>query len=340
MYVKEKKMVLRNRARPRPLEKLDAIISRIPEEHSALKNMKSHAAKYQKGYNGERKLDYFIRGMPGNFSILNDVTLTIFNKKVQIDSILITQYAIYIIEVKSYEGIVTFDTGLGQFIQENKEKLEGYKYPITQVEQIQFYLMRWLQERGLSGLPIYYFIVFSEASTLIKVKGDEHSIRRIVSHVDKIQLRLINFDEYLKKNRSGNQSLKNKIINALLNECEDFDYDVLQKFGINRNELLPGVHCPKCSTLGMKRFNRKWYCQKCNTSSDNAHKKALYHYTLLIHHEMKNEDCRKFLQLDSRFVARKMLQDSHLTLKSGNKIWSTTSKSTNRDFHRMMEHEM
>src|SRR5699024_4897263 len=131
-----------------------------------------------------------LKSLPSEFAVFNDVTLTIFGKKFQIDSLIITAYAIFIIEVKSSEGTATFNTTLRQFIQNNGEKLHGRKYPITQVENSQFHLLRWLQQRGLGGLPIYYLIAFSEQSTIINVSGDEGAIRKVVSYVGEVPLRL------------------------------------------------------------------------------------------------------------------------------------------------------
>src|SRR5699024_4714482 len=139
------------------------------------------------------------------------------------------------------------------FIQQNGEKLEGYKYPITQVEAIQYHLKSWLQNRNLTSLPIYSFIVFANRSMIYEVIGEEDSIRNTVFYADEIPLKIMKLDNYLAKSKSGNNQLKNKITQAIIRECEDFDFNVLKKFGIKHKEILAGVHCPACKKLGMKR---------------------------------------------------------------------------------------
>src|SRR5699024_12545462 len=97
------------------------------------------------------------------YAILSYVCCTLYGKKIQIDSLVISPYAIYITEVKSYEGTVVFDTKLRQFYREQNGKIERYKYPITQAEMIQSQLLRMLQLADLAGLPIYFFVAFSRS---------------------------------------------------------------------------------------------------------------------------------------------------------------------------------
>lgn len=318
-------MFIRNRKKPLPLRKKDAVINRLPTGHPKLPLLRKKAAQAQKGYNGERKLDYHLKSLPDAFVILNDVTLDVFGKKFQIDSLIITPHSIYITEVKSVDGTITFNTNLKQFIQNNGEKLEGYRYPITQVENIQFNLLRWLQNRKLDGLPIYYFIAFSEQSTICNVIGNEDAIRKVVSYVDEIPLRIMKMDDQLKQARSGNKQLKNRIIQAIMNECEDFDFDVFRKYGIDKSEILPGVRCPECGVLGMKRLRHKWRCEKCGACSRNAHLAALSDYALLTHHEIRNKQCRKFLMVNNRGTAHTILKRSGITLMKGTKTWRLKS---------------
>ncbi|MEI3611370.1 nuclease-related domain-containing protein [Pseudogracilibacillus sp. SO30301A] len=330
MIVKKEWIIfIRDRKKPIPLQKLDASIPRLAVNADKLSYLRMEAAKMQKGYNGERKLDYHLRSLPDTFAVLNDVTLTIFGKKFQIDSLIISAYAIYTPEVKSFEGTVTFNTLLRQFIQNSGKKLQGYKYPISQVETIHFHLLRWLQQRGLAGLPIYHFIAFSEQSTIINVQGDERALSNVVSYVDEIPVRVMKKDAEVAKESASNNNLKNRVISTIMRECEEFDYDIFERFGFSLSDIQPGVHCPECGKLGMVRSHGKWHCLGCGAYSKDAHKKALYDYSLLFSPKITNEECRKFLLLKSRFIARKMLQDSHFSLKNRSKVWINKNQLKN-----------
>lgn len=283
--------------------------------------MRVKAAQMQKGYNGERKLDYHVRSLPDNFTVLNDITLRLFDKKFQMDTVILSALAIYIIEVKSYEGTVTFDTSLKQCLQHTGEKLLGYKYPITQVEMNVYHLMRWLQNRGLAGIPIYYFIAFAEQSTIIHVKGEEESIKKVMAYVEEIPLRVMKMDASHSKQKTVNQQLKNRIVNAILSECEDFTYDVLEEFNINKQQIQPGIHCPQCRKLGMKRAYGRWQCPSCNTNSKDAHNRALQDYFLLFGDTITNKQCREFLGVNSRYLATRILQNLNFITQKSTQNW-------------------
>ena len=313
MFVKDRKV-------PLPLLALDALIARLIPGHPKLGDMRQQAARYQKGYNGERKLDYHLRSLPERFAVLNDVGLTIFGKQFQIDSLIVTSHAIYILEVKSFEGTVTFDTGLKQFIQANGEKLHGRKYPITQVENIQFHFLRWLQMRGLAGLPFYYYVLFAEPSTIIKVVGDEGAVRKVVFYVDEAPLRLMKADKWLTEGRSGNNQLKNRVVRTVMEGYEDFQKDMLREFDVDAQDILPGVACSACGTLGMVRLRYRWRCGKCGAFSRDAHLDALCDWALLFGKEITNRQCRDFLGV-GRSAAHSLLSGAGLSFQKGKRVW-------------------
>lgn len=315
-------MFLRFRKKPKPLQTIDALIVRLKPQHSKLPALRKQAAIYQKGFNGERKLDYHLQTLSNEFSILSDVTLTHQGRSCQIDSLIFSANGIFMTDVKSFEGIVHFDTRLRQFTRHDGEKLNGYKYPITQAENAQIHLIQWLQDRELSGLPIYFFIAFSEYSTIINVTGNEESIGKVVTYVDEIPLRIMKLNEQLKKNNPSNNQLKNKIITAVMNECEDFNYNVFKKFGVDHREIITGVECPACGEIAMERSLYKWLCLVCASSSKDAHIKGLSDYALLYTDKIKNEQCRQFLNINSRITANSILKNSGFPLIKGTKYWS------------------
>lgn len=115
-------MIIRYRNRPQPLRTLDALITRLPSNHPQLKRLQKDAAKLQKGYNGERKLDYHIEYLSDDFTIMADVCFSLHNKQTQIDSLIVSDHAIFIVEVKSFTGIITFDTTLRQCYRDMEGK--------------------------------------------------------------------------------------------------------------------------------------------------------------------------------------------------------------------------
>lgn len=323
-------MFIKGRTPPLPLLTLDASIPRLHPNHPQLPELRNQAARYQKGYNGERKLDYYLQSLDKRFSILNDVTLSIFGKQFQIDSLILTGYGSFFVEVKNLEGIVTFDTNLNQLIQDNGETLAGLKYPITQAKNIQFHFLRWLQMHQLDGLPNYYFIAFSEPSTIIQVNGNDESVRKLISNVDEIPLRLMRVNEKLAQGAAENNQLKNRIIQTVMQNCEELEIDILRKLRVSLNDVFPGVRCPACNELGMMRTRYRWYCRKCGIYSHDAHLGALSDFALIFGNEITNKRCQEFLGV-SRSAAYSILKGTAgAVLKKGSKVWELDVKKLRR----------
>src|SRR5699024_6041770 len=133
-------MNLRQRQKPIVLEKLEVLSNRLLSNHQELPKIKSEVAQRQSRYKGKRRLDSFLRYLQQTYSMLNDVTLVLDNVKTQFHSIIISNQAIYLIEVKNITGTVTVDTTLRQFTRENGQGLEGFDDPITQVENATLFL--------------------------------------------------------------------------------------------------------------------------------------------------------------------------------------------------------
>lgn len=176
-------MFIRNRHKPRTLQKIDALIPRLPIGHAQLPKLRRNAAKLQKGYNGERRLDYHLRSLSEDFHVLSDVCLRIHNKDYQMDSLVISPHSIYIFEEKTFDGILTFDTTHRQLIQTNNNQEKSYTYPLTQADNASYLLMQWLQSNGHYGVPIHSLISLAQPSTIIRVEGDKEHIAKFVIQV-------------------------------------------------------------------------------------------------------------------------------------------------------------
>lgn len=315
--------MLRYRKRPLSLQKLDALIARLPDNHPKMPQLRQQAAREQKGFNGERKLDYHLQSLSSEYIVLNDICFSLYDQKIQIDSLIITAQAIFIVEVKSFEGLITFQPELRQCYREKEGTIERFKYPITQVEAIQTALLRFLQLANLSGLPIYYFIAFSEKSTLFQVKGEEQSINEVVMYVEDVPIQMMKINRRLIDEASAPKSkqMQQQIAQHILRHREDFDKDILREFNITPENIPSGVHCPSCDYLGMERKYRSWRCKNCLHTSRTSHIKALHHYYLLFNSTITNKKCRAFLQISSRHTAKYLLQTSPNITKKSRLVW-------------------
>ncbi|MEN1968830.1 nuclease-related domain-containing protein [Lentibacillus sp. N15] len=314
-------MLLRKRSKPIPLLKLEVLIPRMPLYFKQLPIMQADLASRVTGYIGERKVDYQLRSLTRKYTILHDVYLELpYGNSVQIDSLILTPNAIFIIESKNYKGTITFDTVLKQLIRDDGEKETGFKYPITQAENHRIHLENWLHDHHFSNIPIYYFIAIAEPSTIVKVEGDKQAIAKAVVHAEYLPQRILEMDSACSRHNRGGLPVQ-KIANAILRECGEFDVDIMGQYGVTPEIVLPGVRCPECGHLGMERTHSNWYCPKCKTCSPHAHRQALATYLLLIRPWITNSECMRFLKIQSRNVATRLMKDTGLINDRQHRRW-------------------
>lgn len=300
---------------------LDALLPRLKDSHPKIANLKTKAAMIQKGYNGERKLDYHLNLLSNEFSVLNDISLKYQHTTFQIDSLIISNHAIFIIDSKSIEGEITFDTQLQQLIQTHHQKVTSFKYPITQLESIKFSLMQWLKIRNIHGLPIFYFVSLAESSSILKVVGDENHIRKTVTFAENIPHCIMQKNNKLEGCYEPNNHLKDKIISAIMNEHVDLYIDIKKRFNITQTDILPGVVCEKCYKLKTSYNFGYWTCTNCGYKDNKGYVRGFHDYFLLFGNGISNKDAREFLMVPYKSTMTRMLQRSNLIYKKEYRKW-------------------
>lgn len=319
--------LIRKRQKPLPLKKMEALLARLPKGHPQIPALQRQIARDRKGYEGERKLDYYLKRLPDDFFVLSDYCFHLDCQQVQLDSLIVSPHALFIIEAKNISDELTFNTNLKQCFRSGRQRKEGFKYPITQVENMSFRLETFLQQLQLAHLPIYYFVAFADRSMIYHVIGDEEHFSKVAAYIDDIPLRIMALNKELqeKNPHKGNEQYRNQISSQLMKHVKTFDIDIYREFPIDAADILPGIHCPSCFKLTMKRQNRTWYCPRCQTKSKIAHIKALQEYLLLHGNEISNKTARKFLQLSSRHTMKNLFHQTDCIERTSPRTWMIQS---------------
>lgn len=76
---------------------------------------------------------------------------------------------------------------------------------------------------------------------------------------------------------------------------------------VSEGDILKGVICMKCGTVGMKMYRLRWQCVTCDYRSRDAHENTLKDYFLLIGPTITNQNFRNFTSLKSGSTAKDML---------------------------------
>lgn len=315
-------MIIKRRTKPLPLQKLEAALSRLSQHHPRLHDINYEFHKLRKGYTGEQQVDYHLEQLPSNYTILHDVYLRPPHRKsFQIDSLICTNNALFIIESKNFNDKIIFNTIQNQFTRISDGVEKGYRNPITQAESTRLKLIEWLSDHHIYSIPVYYLIAISEPSTIINVVGNDEAIAKVVSHAEYTPQKIMQLDEALKK-RSANKWNGLQIGKTILGECEEYDYDVFARVGIKISDILPGVICPKCQKVGMERVFGAWKCAQCNHKSKYAHRSALSDYFCLGNETITNTECMRFLLTRSPTQTSRLLKSSNLQYDSYHRRWS------------------
>ncbi|MED2971677.1 nuclease-related domain-containing protein [Fictibacillus sp. B-59209] len=293
------------------IRKLEALLRRLPINHQKRTKIEQSYARQMAGYKGEKAIAYYLERLPKKeYTIFHGLRLLEGSYYFQMDYLILSSFFFLILEVKNLSGILTFDTNYRQLIRVNNEKEEAFPDPLLQVERQQNQLTSWLAVRKLPPIPIESLIVVSSPYTLIKNPLTPDLSRNIIhganlpSVISSLQAR---YTTQIMTNKEVNRAAK-----QFNKKHIPFNPDILSKFQIQPNELLTGVHCPVCSSIGMKKLYTNWICSLCDHSSKIAHLHSLDDYKLLVSSTITNRDLRGFLGLTSPSISAKILKSLNL----------------------------
>jgi hypothetical protein len=116
---------------------------------------KNNYLNLEKGFIGEQKFDVLLESLPKDWLILNDLLLKHKNSYFQIDTTLISQDRIFLIDVKNYEGDFYIE-GEHWYTLSKVEITD----PLQQLKRCESLLRRFLHDLGFHSLTIESHLVF------------------------------------------------------------------------------------------------------------------------------------------------------------------------------------
>ncbi|WP_176222106.1 nuclease-related domain-containing protein [Tuberibacillus sp. Marseille-P3662] len=313
-------MIVKERTEPIRIKLLEALIRRLPENHAKQRSLKEDLTKRKAGYGGELELDYHLRLLPYSWKIFNDLRLTYHNRAFQIDALILTPNFAVIVEAKNLAGNLTYDPTFNQLIQNHNGKVRRISDPFAQVIRQRNLLIKWLEYHNVYSLPFEYLVVNTNPRTILEADSNNQHIAKHFLHVENVPISVKNVTSVY-KDPIINARESHQLSTLLVNAYQPASINILEEYGVSKNELLQGVHCPKCEAIPIKRKNRKWYCQKCQSTSKDAHEQAIHDYFYLVKSTITNGECRDFLQLSSRHVAKRLLNSMYLLTRCPHHSW-------------------
>ncbi|MGB8001034.1 MAG: nuclease-related domain-containing protein [Anaerobacillus sp.] len=304
---------------PIHLHKLSVLMNRLSSHHPRYEEVKEQKAMQFAGHLGEKLLDFPLSFLEEKrWMIYHDLRLSDGIHHFQMDTLVLSQHYLLILEVKNISGVLTFDPTFNQMIRVSDTKEEAFPYPLTQVERQHSQLKSLLDKLKIPEVPIETLIVVSNQRTVLKATEDINVISSKVIRSEYLPTKVMLLDKHHPEECLTLKEVR-KLGRSLVKLHEPLDRDVLKRFAVSPSELLAGVACPECSRLAMRRLHGRWYCERCGISSKDAHLQALQDYALLVSEEITNQELRRFLRMESEDAATRLLRSLNLEYTGENK---------------------
>jgi Nuclease-related domain len=314
---------------PINIDKSQALLWRLPLNHQKIPIVEKDLKKRKAGFNGEPAVYYHLSFLNDKkYKIFHDVRLPLFSNYFKIDFLILTPSHILVIEVKNISGIVTIDPFIRQLTRTYKGITEGLSDPISQVQRQKLLLQKWFSIQKLKHPPIKHLVVFGNPSTILNFTEPPpvDSPYRNIIHAQNIIDEIKDLNETFVKEAMTDKELT-KMKKTILKKHEESELDFMEAYSLTQSDIVTGVRCENCHHIPMIRVSGTWSCFKCGSSSKYAHLQAVRDYFLLLSDHITNREHRRFLHLNSRNTAYKMLKSLQLETKGGTKS-VTYSKPT------------
>ncbi|ADU32484.1 nuclease-related domain-containing protein [Evansella cellulosilytica] len=203
----------------------------------------------EKGFEGEIKFDQLIENIQEERLILNDLLLEVNNSYFQIDTLIISQGIIYLIDIKNFEGDCYMESDK---IFSVKTRWE-YKNPINQLKRSETLFSQLLRILKCNYLVESTAIFINPHFTLYQASMDNSiilpsQVNRFISNLNNVPSKLTNSDKQLAKKLLSLHHPKTPF-----SLPPSYHYDQLQK----------GVYCNKCISYYMSIEKYNFVCGNC-----------------------------------------------------------------------------
>ncbi|WP_227394483.1 nuclease-related domain-containing protein [Jeotgalibacillus aurantiacus] len=299
-------MIMKPQALPCHIQTLQIIADRLPHYHQKFEDIQKHLRNLIAGYKGEAGLDYNLSFIKSPHIILHNLRLKGQNHHFQMDTIILFQNAIIILETKNISGSLQFKTDFQQVLRTLNGQTEAFKDFHLQIKRQSEQLTELMKRHKLGALPVIPFIVMANSRTIIHAETP-HILRNVIPP-EAIESEIYKALQTIQTKKFGQAHMK-KVADVLISLHEELEIDWFKKYSIGFSELQMGVQCPGCRKIGMVKSRRGWTCGDCHHFSSSVHHEALEQlFQLKGDNGIVNKDIRLFFRISDEQAARRMVE--------------------------------
>ncbi|WP_260470032.1 nuclease-related domain-containing protein [Bhargavaea beijingensis] len=302
---------MKDRARPGIEKVCDAGLRRLWPDNPVAGKLEERRKQAEAGFGGEERVDSVLAEYrhPGPIRIIPDVGL-VCGSRFQLDVLVLTQSWACLLEVKNISGRSVIKDIPPQLVRITKDgREEALGSPFAQLDSNLMLFRDWLHERN-TPIPVYGAVVFAYPSQMVEAAAATHPIL------------FPNRIPFFLRNLPGRPLLDEHDLNELTRQVlvshEPFVQRPLCTMypQVTERTVRTGVMCTACGEFGMRWRDRAWHCScSCSCISRSAHVKAIQDWFHIFSGGMTNEECRRFLEVEDRHAARRMMKSAGLIEK-------------------------
>ncbi|MDZ5711273.1 nuclease-related domain-containing protein [Jeotgalibacillus haloalkalitolerans] len=285
-------MIIKQREMPKHIKTLQCIARRMPDFHPKKPLVAEELYKQIAGYQGEKSSDYYISYLEPAPLVLYNIRLRNGDFHFQIDTILIFNKAIFILEVKNLAGIIEIRSSYDQVLKTTNDQTSAQKSFHTQVKLQKEHLERWVRRNFNMKMPIIPLIIMSNPRSILKAESPE-----LLGNVHPASS--IPFAIYHELDKLPSKKHSSKHIMALAElmaaSQEELEVDWFERFDFNLKTLLTGMSCPSCEQFAIVQSSMKWSCKNCSLSGFQIVESAIEEAFLLMGEGIRSKELRRFL---------------------------------------------
>jgi len=305
-------LIVKERDFPIYIQKLQALLKRLPPSHPRYHHIKDAYTKAEAGYKGEKSVQYPLSFLsPEKYFILHDIRLQYQDFYFQIDTLVLSEKYALILEIKNIYGTIIFDQTFHQLIRVVNGKEEGFPSPLTQIKRSEKLLKHWFDEQNFPDIPILSLVVISNPNSVIKSIPKDPSLPNQVIRSDFLPLKIDELEQQYKGKILSLRELKRLAI-VIKKYHTPLEVPILERYSIDIHELTKGVICPNCHDQIMYRKHGSWICLSCNYKDRIAHMLAIKEFALLIEQEVTINELMSLLKIPSRRVCKYLLKSMNI----------------------------
>lgn len=298
-----------NRTLPRLLDSTILLLHRLNPHSHEYRTIYDEMDSTRAGFNGESRVDRILLELSpiDNFFVIPNLRLQVRpNQKIELDTLIVTDRYLLILEIKALRGLIRFKTNPYSLEIETEGRIYERECPQIQLLRAIDGLQTWLKERGYT-IPVHGFLTFAYRN--IRVELPPQLVHLTYANELPFQIRMLT--SKMKPKLSKVQL--HQLTSALREAHQPFiPYPLCDYYRVEPEKLLKGHFCRQCGNRLLRKSAKSWWCIKCERNVQDAPLRALEEWFMFVKDSISNEECREWLGLKDKYAAGYILRNTTL----------------------------